>query len=447
MQERMSDTPPPPAAPSAAQPAAVADPNRSLNAVLIAVLVLRTASGAMGVLVGLYLKALGVSGTVVGLFSASFYAMELIASPVFGAWSDRYGRKLFMMLGPIFGGVAVLITSVTSHIPLLLFTRLLEGLSTASSVPSTLSYISDASDVSARLRGRVVSLFEIATIGGLALGGVVGGILWDRFGHVGFALDSLVYGVSLLIFVWGVSAVHETAHAAHGHSGLRDYARLFRDPHLLSFAPAWLAVNAILGVWLNLLPFLMSGARRPGGGQNLMGGFSGTSIGGILAVLIFIFAAGILFWGFTFTRFSRTRVMLFSSMGLFITAAAVYGLNHVPRDLGLAMLPLLVLLAVGILIQSGFTPAALGYLADLSRRFARDRGMIMGLYSVLLALGQSIGAALGGRFADWRGVDGILVLTVILGVVSVVCVLILGNLPDEMPAPDHPPTAEAARGH
>ena len=55
----------------------------------------------------------------------------------------------------------------------------------------------------------------------------------------------------------------------------------------------------------------------------------------------------------------------------------------------------------------------------------------MGLYSVLLALGQSLGTAIGGRFADWRGVDGIILWTLILNVVAIICVLILGRLPDE----------------
>ncbi|MCW5848743.1 MAG: MFS transporter [Anaerolineae bacterium] len=404
--------------------------DRSLIAALVAIFILRTASGAMGVLVSLYLKSLGVSGTVAGLFSAAFYAVELVASPVFGAWSDRHGRKWFMMLGPIFGGIAVVITALTAHIPVLFFTRLLEGLSAASSVPSALSYISDASDRSVRLRGRVVSLFEIATMGGLALGGVIAGVMWDRVGRVAFAYDALIYLVSLAIFAWGVSGVREIVHSASQHSALRDYIRLFRDPHLLSFAPAWLAVNAILGVWVNLLPFLMSGHIRDPH-QNLMGGFSGTVIGLVLATFIFVFAGGILIWGFFFSQVSRARVMLLGGVGLLFGIAAAYGINHLPIEDTTILGGLLFVLLVSLFMESGFTPAALGYLADLSTRFPAHRGAIMGLYSVLLALGQSLGTGIGGRFADWRGVDGIILWTLILNGIAIVCVLILGRLPDE----------------
>ncbi|MGI8703110.1 MAG: hypothetical protein ACR2JZ_01210, partial [Candidatus Limnocylindrales bacterium] len=57
------------------------------------------------------------------------------------------------------------------------------------------------------------------------------------------------------------------------------------------------------------------------------------------------------------------------------------------------------------------TPAALGLLADISERFPTDRGAIMGLYSVFLALGQIAGSLIGGTAAEWRGIDGMLLAT------------------------------------
>ena len=54
----------------------------------------------------------------------------------------------------------------------------------------------------------------------------------------------------------------------------------------------------------------------------------------------------------------------------------------------------------GLFVLAGATPAALGLLADISERFPNDRGAIMGLYSVFLAVGQIIGALIGGFAAD-----------------------------------------------
>jgi predicted MFS family arabinose efflux permease len=44
----------------------------------------------------------------------------------------------------------------------------------------------------------------------------------------------------------------------------------------------------------------------------------------------------------------------------------------------------------------------------------------MGLYSVFLALGQIIGALIGGVAADWRGIDGLLVATLLLLLLALV---------------------------
>src|SRR5262245_47959754 len=113
---------------------------RSLFAVLIGTLILRLASQAMGQMLQYYLADIdkyyfSISYTGRGFIIAAFFIPELLGSPVLGALSDRYGRKRFILLGPILGAIAVQITSLTTAIWLLVFTRLLEGLSTASSVP------------------------------------------------------------------------------------------------------------------------------------------------------------------------------------------------------------------------------------------------------------------------------------------------------------------------
>ena len=67
--------------------------------------------------------------------------------------------------------------------------------------------------------------------------------------------------------------------------------------------------------------------------------------------------------------------------------------------------------AFGLFVLAGATPAALGLLADVSERYPTDRGAIMGLYSVFLAIGQIIGAVIGGAAADIGGIDAMFVAT------------------------------------
>src|SRR5439155_24912394 len=104
------------------------------------------------------------------------------------------------------------------------------------------------------------------------------------------------------------------------------------------------------------------------------------------------------------------------------------GINH--RGIGhdhllFVWIPVLM---VGIFAESSFAPAALSYLADISEEAAKDRGLLMGLYSVFLGLGQLLGNGLGGLFARMWGFDGLIYLTLLLGFVALVALLMLFRL-------------------
>lgn len=96
-----------------------------------------------------------------------------------------------------------------------------------------------------------------------------------------------------------------------------------------------------------------------------------------------------------------------------------------------------------MLIESAFTPTAVAYLADVAERFATDRGLLMGLCSVFLGLGQLLGNTLGGVFAQAWGFDGLVYLTALLAVIALGCMSVLfatergqaRRAPDPSPAP------------
>ncbi|MEW6230849.1 MAG: MFS transporter [Chloroflexota bacterium] len=422
----------------------VRDFRRSVASCIAGSFVLRLASSATGVMLGLYLAHIDatvyqIPATTVGIIGASFFITELLGAPVFGAQSDRFGFKLFMILGPLFGFIAVQMTAATTLLWVLFITRLLEGLSTASSTPSTLGYISTITASpepangqvlvtgasSARLgvlRGRIVSYFEVASIAGLALGYLAGGVLWDWLKAWGFVAVGGIYLTSLLIYARGVDDVREKNPQAT--AGLGHYLRLFRSHRLLILAPAWLCFNAIFGLWLNHVAFQMSGDQTfPD--QVLTGGFSGSAVGSILASYAITFVVGIYLWSFAFGRIRKTTIMVIGTLGIFAVVALVFAINHAGNLRNPALVPLGLLALVAVAVQSGFTPAGLAYLADISQAFEGDRGAIMGLYSVLLGIGQLLGAWLGGPFAQRGGMDGIIALSAIFALFSLATVLLL----------------------
>jgi predicted MFS family arabinose efflux permease len=80
-------------------------------------------------------------------------------------------------------------------------------------------------------------------------------------------------------------------------------------------------------------------------------------------------------------------------------------------------------------------------LADISEEHPDDRGAVMGLYSVFLALGQITGSLVGGGAAEWLGVDGLLLASAGMLLVALVPLRglrgsehLVGSTPTAMPA-------------
>src|SRR5207253_10683322 len=103
-------------------------------------------------------------------------------------------------------------------------------------------------------------------------------------------------------------------------------------------------------------------------------------------------------------------------------------LNGLPPDpVHRLVWPVLALVMLGIFVESGFTPAALAYLAEIAEEQPQDRGSVMGVYSVLLSCGQLTGTALAGPFAAAAGFNGLITLTGLLCLIALFTVLLLGR--------------------
>ena len=416
---------------------------RSLNAVLIGTFTLRFSTGLTGALLVYYLADLDrfgaaqVTALQVGVLTATFYLAELLLSPIFGLLSDRLGSRPVMQFGPVFGAVAVVMTALTTDLFLLGVTRWLEGAAAAASIPSILGYIALATSHDEGLRGRTVARFEAATLAGIGLGLVAAGGAWAAFGRDAFYVNAVLYGASFLIYRFGVTEGRAGSRAeaqrgtaelgAGGVAGvgrgvdLGRYAAVLRSRSVWLLAPTWIAVNAFIGAWTSQSIFQLVDEPRPGfEDQLLMGGFAPAQVSVGLGVALLVFFAGLFYWGNRFRTYRRTTIMAIGTLGGIVMVAAIFGLNHAEAWAAPVRLGLGVLAAGGLFVLAGATPAALGMLADISEEHPDDRGVIMGLYSVFLAIGQVVGSLVGGGAAVWRGVDGLLLASAIMLVVALV---------------------------
>ena len=84
--------------------------------------------------------------------------------------------------------------------------------------------------------------------------------------------------VALALFAYGVKDQHSRpTHATENR--LKRYAQLFSQRGILLFVPTWVAINAIVGVWVPQGLYLLTGSSGvPSEGQFLLSGFSPTLI-------------------------------------------------------------------------------------------------------------------------------------------------------------------------
>ena len=168
---------------------------------------------------------------------------------------------------------------------------------------------------------------------------------------------------------------------------MRRYLQLLSSSHVWLLAPTWIAINAAIGLWVGGQSiFQLVKERQPRfQDQLLMGGFGELAGDRGIVVAGVVFFAGIKYWGDRFRKYRRTTIILYGILGGAAMVAAGIALNHSQGLPAAVQIAYALVLAAGLFVLAGATPAALGLLADISEAFPKDRGAIMGLYSVFLA--------------------------------------------------------------
>jgi MFS family permease len=427
---------------------------RSIIACILSTFFIRLASRGSFVLLGFYLGEHFESATLVAIVIEAFYVSELLMAPMVGVWSDRRGRKPYMLLAPIVGAVAAIILmaaallfptpksdafdlELLALLLIILAGRLLEGAATALNAPANLGYITDATVGNEKLRVRVMTGYQVATVAGIALGIPFGGFIWKGLGleRVGFVVVVSIYALTYALIFFFMKESLQRVHSAENHGTWAESKAVLKEKRIFTFVPAWLAAMALLGAWIGLVliiltypntgtePATNADLRFPG--QLLYGGFDKQVASLIVGGYGVLFIAGMGLWTLVFSRFRRTTIMLIGTVGTLIACVGLTVINSLgdnPGKLSSSNYPLLaamlVIAIIGVLIQSGFTPAALTHLAAISETLPGKRGAVMGLYSVLLGVGQLVGTWLGGVVTDLGGFYGLMIYSVILTIIS-----------------------------
>lgn len=147
---------------------------------------------------------LGVEFLAGAVFSAQALTMA-IASPVWGAVADRYGRKL-MVERAMFGGALILLAmSFVQTAEQLVLLRAVQGLITGT-VWAANALV--AATAPRERTGFAMGLLQMGQVSGLAIGPLIGGLMADVFGYrYAFVVTALLLLFSGLLVFWGVAEV------------------------------------------------------------------------------------------------------------------------------------------------------------------------------------------------------------------------------------------------
>src|SRR5213075_2569234 len=161
-----------------------------------------------------YATKMGASATIVGVLIAAFSIAQLASAPLWGKFSDRYGRRPALLVGLLISAVAYVIFAYASTLWLLLISRLVQGLG-GGTIGVVQAYVADASSPEQRTKslGWLSAVTSLGAVAGPAFGSAmisVGGRAAP--GLAAAALAILVAGFAARFLVeprqLGMSASH-----------------------------------------------------------------------------------------------------------------------------------------------------------------------------------------------------------------------------------------------
>jgi len=224
----------------------------------------------------------------VALFTAAAPLTLAVASPIWGALGDRYGRRI-MMLRANFGGMLVLsLMGLVPNVQMLIVLRLLQGTLTGT-VSAAQTFVSVQSP--SHRSGMVLGTLSAAVFSGSMCGAFVGGLFAEWFGYrMAFLCSGVLLLASGLLVLLGTREQFVRPIEEDGDS-LEDRVRMFwgKIGPAIPILALMTAMGFVLQFDLAWLPLLvqeihgsLKGAAFWAGSLQATGGIAGFLAGPII---------------------------------------------------------------------------------------------------------------------------------------------------------------------
>jgi multidrug resistance protein len=209
-----------------------------------------------------YATEFGASAVVVGVLISAFSVSQLVVAPVWGRFSDRYGRRPAILTGLLVTAAAYAIFGFASSVWVLLLTRIIQGVG-GGTIGVVQAYVADASPQDRRTKslGWLSAITSLGAVVGPAFGSVMVG-LGGR--HLpGIAASGL--SIVVAAFAWRYlresrdpNPLHGQAHpvATTGREAIRFVFAHWREPAPRLIWIYAIAIGAFYGT-IQTVPLLL----------------------------------------------------------------------------------------------------------------------------------------------------------------------------------------------
>ena len=332
-----------------------------------------------------YARDMGGGALVVAILMSAFTAAQLLSAPIWGRFSDRYGRRPALLVGLTAACIAYVVFAFATSIWLLLLSRIVQGAG-GGTVGVIQAYVADS--VEPDNRAKALGWLSAATNVGVAIGPAIGGAAL-AFGRSGPGLAAAALCLVNIFFAWRFlpeSRDMTEVHDKKPRASRTVIAHVFT--HAGEPAPRLIWIYAIaMGAFSGLMAILaLFLADRFGVGKDQIWVFY-TYVG----VISVVTRAGIL--GRMVDRYGEAQL---SRIGLALLAT---GLATLPLAGGYFMLAIAVAL---IPLGTAFTfPCVTSMLSRVIS--SRERGLYMGVQQTFGGLARVIVPLWAGFSYDHLG--------------------------------------------
>jgi len=355
------------------------------------------------------------------VFSAQALTM-MVASPLWGAVADRYGRKLMVQRAMFGGAVLLLLMGFVRTAEELVLLRALQGLVTGT-VAAANALV--AAMVPRHQMGYAMGMLQMGLLAGIAVGPLIGGVMADSVGYqMTFVLTAVLLFASGLLVHFGVTEnfTPRTQSDGQRHTLLSDWQHVLRAPGVsVTYTLSFLSHLARV-IIIPIAPLFIVTIMPAGGRVNTMTGLIvGLAAGASTITAVYLGRLG--------DRWGHRRILRYSAL-----AAAVF---YLPQAFVTDVWQLVGLQLLTGAAAGGMTPALGALLAGYTE--PGEEGNVYGIDNSIVAASRAVAPLLGAAAATWFGLRSTFMLTSL--VFFLVALVAIWYLPEKRPLvvePDNP---------